>query len=317
MRSKKILFAIALAVIVSGCVTADRKPIFDANNGIIINEFSAEPMPANGGGEVTFFADIENAGGATARNVDVTLLGVDNPWKKNDNPVTKDDVTRRFDSMNPPSIDNRRPGDFKIANFILKTPNMPEGVKADFPVIARVTFEYSSSATMTMPAYSSALYAVKKNKGEVVDIQPRLENSHAPVQVRITRAPVPLIVDEKRGGNEIATFIFELVDVGSGSPLVMDQSNAIGLLNGRMTVTGPGVSFSDCLGQRDGNKIEPVPLDLIRLRSDRRVPFGCSIKIDRSQWQSASKSDSIVFIIELQYFYFVEKSVEVPVIGTG
>src|SRR3989338_1575905 len=199
-----------MLVLISGCINNERKPTFDANNGIIINEFSAEPVPAKAGDLVSFFVDIENVGGTTAKDIKVSLYGVENMWEdRNGNKITSTPSVD-YPEMKPPSLATNRAGDFKIASFFLKPSEiLPEGVTTNFPVTARATFTYSSTGTITMPAYSDTLYTTKKNKGEIIDISPRIDNTHAPIQIRISKATVPLVIDNKRAGNEIATYVFE------------------------------------------------------------------------------------------------------------
>ncbi len=317
MTNKKYLIFMVLLVFSAGCITGggERKPTIDQNNGIIISSFTAEPLPAKSDDLVSFFADIENVGGTTATNVVVSLYGIENVWRDANNNVVGSTPYVTYTDMKPPSLANNRAGDFKIASFNYKPTDLPEGVTTRFPVIARVTFQYHSTSTITIPAYSNTLYTAKKNKGEAIDIQPRVDNTHAPVQIRVTRATVPLIIDETRQRDEIATFLLEFIDVGSGSPVT---DNTIGRMMGTIKVAGPGVSFSDCLGVTSGGviTINANNIDLVKLRSDRRVPFGCSIKITRSSW-TATMSGNIVFTIDMDYKYFVEKTVEVPVTGIG
>lgn len=315
MLHKKYLVVMVLLVFSSGCIIGggERRPTVDPNNGILITSFTAEPLPAKSGDLVSFFADIENVGGTTATNIVVSLYGIQNVWKNRDGSVVGATPTVSYPDMKPPSLANNRAGDFKIASFYHMPSDLPEGVTTKFPVIARVTFDYHSTGTITIPAYSNTLYTAKKNKGEAIDIQPRVDNTHAPVQIRVTRATVPLIIEETRQNDEIATFLLEFVDVGSGSPVT---DNTIGRMGGTLAVNGPGVTFSDCLGVTSGNTIDVTGnrLDLVKLRSDRRVPFGCSIRIARNAW-TATMSGNIIFNIDMSYKYFVEKTVEVPVIG--
>ncbi len=310
---KKLLLLFALLVIVSGCITAERKPTIDANNGIIIKEFTAEMLPAKAGDLVSFFVDLENVGGTTAKSVRVSLYGVENLWKdKEGRDITTTPVIE-FPEMKPPSLATNRAGDFKVASWQLKpSENLPQGVTTNFPVTARVTFMYSSTSTISLPAYSETLYTAKKTRKEFIDSNPRVDNSFAPVQVMVTKATLPLVINDRRTGNEVATYVFEFADVGSGFPVTED---VVGRMKGRMELRGPGASFSDCLGATGGTVIDPIDIDLIKLRSDRRVPFGCAIKIDRSKW-AATMSGNIIFSIAMEYRYYVESTVEVPVIGT-
>ena len=72
---KKIIFLILIAVLISGCTSNTRVV---PNDGIVVNDFSVDPISAEATDTVRFFLDAENAGGTTARCVTTELFGVDN-----------------------------------------------------------------------------------------------------------------------------------------------------------------------------------------------------------------------------------------------
>lgn len=70
-----ILLILAL-LFAAGCVSQAKNP----NNGIVINEFTADPKIAEYGDTVRFFLDGENVGGTTAQCVTTELFGLEGGW---------------------------------------------------------------------------------------------------------------------------------------------------------------------------------------------------------------------------------------------
>ncbi|MBI3190513.1 hypothetical protein HYZ41_02300 [archaeon] len=81
---KKIILLIFLAVIISGC-TSNTRVI--PNDGIVVNDFSADPISAQATDTVRFFLDAENAGGTTAKCVTTELFGVDSWYDLTGTPI--------------------------------------------------------------------------------------------------------------------------------------------------------------------------------------------------------------------------------------
>lgn len=78
LKSSVLAIGVLLIVLISGCIGSNVK--VDANNGLIVNSFSADPQVAEATDYVRFFLDGENVGGTTATCVTTELYGVDN-WR--------------------------------------------------------------------------------------------------------------------------------------------------------------------------------------------------------------------------------------------
>jgi hypothetical protein len=85
---KKIIFLILIAVLISGCTSNTRVV---PNDGIVVNDFSVDPISAEATDTVRFFLDAENAGGTTARCVTTELFGVDNWYDISGVPISSYD----------------------------------------------------------------------------------------------------------------------------------------------------------------------------------------------------------------------------------
>ena len=82
------------------------------------------------------------------------------------------------------------------------------------------------------------------------------------------------------------------------------------------TINGPGAFFSNCLGQTGDEIFIPSDIaeNLLKIRSDKRAPFGCQIGIDRSRWiDNPVGTVSITF--QVFYRYYMDEEVTVRIVG--
>ncbi len=310
---KRFLVLILFLVFISGCL-GGREVKIEANNGLKITEFSADPLTAEFNDPVFFNVDIENVGGTTADNVELTLYGIKNVWRSSssESSVVSSNPEYSPGSMSPPDIVLNRPGDFEIWAGQYYPPILPEGVSSYFPVTARVTYDYHTTGTISIPAYSKSYYRI--NKGDV-ESAARVDNTNAPIQIALTKGTTPIVVDENLKGNEDATFIIEFRNVGDGWPISDGQIG--GFFSGESKITLHGnAEFKNCLGETGGNEASLSGVDFARLRSDGRMPIGCSISIPRNDWGIVSTGD-IIFTIDMRYRYYIEDTVSIKVIGTN
>ncbi len=328
---RKYILLMLLLVFVAGCV--GRQVKIEANNGLKFTEFFADPRVAEFSDNILFAIGVENVGGTTARNVELKLFGLENIWRhlSRDAPAAAADVTHDFNKENfdPPVPVQNRPGDLKIFTRTFRPPILPEGVEQDFPVTARVAFDYSTTGSIIVPTISKSLLKIRTDKGEAVDSVPRVTNSNGPLKIGLSRGTVPIVIDDTRTGEQEVTFVIEFVNVGDGFPIteVTGQAAArtLGLLQGSIALFGSGVRFDDKEGCLDIKPDAATPtkidftsanIDLLKLRSNGRLPLGCTVKIQRNAFTPIT-SGIITFSINMNYRYFVEKTIDIKVLGTG
>lgn len=71
----KAILPLALLIFIAGCIGSSVRT--DSTNGLIVNEFSADPLNPEAGDIVNFFLDVENVGGTTARCITTELFNID------------------------------------------------------------------------------------------------------------------------------------------------------------------------------------------------------------------------------------------------
>src|SRR3990167_7072510 len=141
MKKLLLILLIASVVLISGCVN-NRAVKTSENRGVTINSFTASPLQAYTGERVLFDLEVENIGGTTARNVQVDLFGVEGQWKDAFGNIIGDTQTKQIGTLRPPLTERNIPGDFKLVQWQLQTPTIPQGISPNLQVEARVTYDY-------------------------------------------------------------------------------------------------------------------------------------------------------------------------------
>ncbi len=220
-----------------------------------------------------------------------------------------------YPSIQPPLPQRNRAGQFVTSEWILRPPELPEGLEVDYPVTARVKYWYSSNANINIKAYNKDEYKRITDSGQQTQETMDVVNSFgSPIHITVQRGTNPIVVNQKTDGIELANYLVELQNTGAGFPLPItsDRYGETGLIFGTIEVRGPGAFFYDCLGQSRTNY---VFLDgLTKMRTDNTAPFGCTIGIDRTQWADRP-TDTISLVFNLHYVYYVDAQTTVKVLG--
>ncbi len=230
-------------------------------------------------------------------------------------------------SLSPPLPERNKAGQSWIAEWLLKPPVLPEGLRSDYTVTARTSYFYTSNAQVNIQAMNKDEF--KRREITRQNTYPPLvvENVYgAPIQIVATRGAQPMVInqDTRLGLVEYFSYTFELVNTGEGYPLPTDTdlpgisgpATESGYVFAVATINGPGAFFSNCLGQSGTEVFIPSSYaqNLVRIRSDKRAPFGCQIGIDRSRWiDTPVGTVSITF--QVFYRYYVDREATIRVIG--
>ncbi len=230
--------------------------------------------------------------------------------------------------LTPPVPERNKPGQSFIRTWNLKPPILPEGVTSDYKILARTSFFYTTNAHMNLDAWSRQEEKTRLDKGLSVTLPVVVDNSEGPIQVFVTSARNPVVVNPQSysGPLQFENIRFEFANVGQGFPLSTSgvelpgglPATDRGFIFATISVNGPGVFFSDCLGQSGVTEVlltGDVVANLVRLRgSTQSVPIACEIAIDRTQFATKPIA-SISFDVNLFYRYFVDSETLVHVRG--
>jgi uncharacterized protein YcfL len=326
MKKEAIFILIIAAVLISGC--AQSRPVnSNENRGVTINSFSASPIKVFSGEQVLFDAEIENIGGTTATNVRADLYGVEGQWYDSmgnpvDSSLTKLGETR----LKPPVPDRNIPGDFRIVQWQLTTPDFPQGISdQNVRVDLRVTYDYNTSGYMNVRLMSLDEWRRRQTNEQDVSNPDVLVNSNGPIKLSLARDyKDSLIIDNSADGEavQILPFKIQIDNVGDGYPITEEEGGLIGAggrLGGTIDLYGPaGIEFDECLGVAGGKHIELDDANIIvRLRESVNhgsVPITCTVRVDKDLWGNRF-NDYVQLIFNLKYKYYVDESVHVIVSG--
>jgi len=312
MKKYLLVLVVMTIIAISGCT--QRSTTVDVNNGLKINEFSADPIEAESNDLVTFLLEVENVGGTTAKDVVANLYGVQNQWLDTNNNKVDSTLTKEIGTLKPPDISRNIPGDFKMVQWTLRAPRMPEGTKQKLPVTVRVTYIYNTTGSIVIKAFSDQQQKIEQNLKNWPPANPFVvTNTNAPIKIDVpARYQNSIIVDTTNTDDQKEQLRIEFINVGKGWPVT---ENVPGRMYGTIRLYGPA-EFSDCLGVTSGNEIaiDESNIDLVKLKSDGKVPVACEIKINKDQWGNAPEG-IITMTFEMYYLYYLEETAPVTVIG--
>jgi len=316
-----VVLLLAAVVLASGC-TNSRSVNTSDSRGITINSFSVSPVKAFTGELVLFDLEIENIGGTTARNVQADLYGVEGQWKDITGNLIDSTLTQwGAITLKPPFPDRNIPGDFRIAQWQIATPDIPQGISTGLPVEARVTYDYNTSGFLQVKLVSQDEWRRKQLISEQVTEPFTISNSAGPLKLSIdSRFQKPIIVDTE-SDDLTYPFRIQIDNVGDGFPITPEDDATIrgagGRLQGTIDLLGPGAQFDGCLGITSGTHIDLDDADImVRLREVGRgsVPIACNIRIDKDTWGTRPE-DTMKMIFNIRYRYYVSASANVVVVG--
>ena len=230
-------------------------------------------------------------------------------------------------SLSPPLPERNKAGQSWIAEWLLKPPVLPEGLKSDYNVRARTSYFYTSNAQVNINAMNKDEFKRREIIGTANDRPLNVENVHgAPIQIVATRGSDPMVInqDTSLGPVEYFSYTFELVNTGEGYPLPTDAdvpgtvgpATESGYVFAVASINGPGAFFSNCLGQSGTEIFIPssVAQNLMKIRADKRAPFGCQVGIDRSRWVDTPVG-TVSITFQVFYRYYIDREATIRVIG--
>jgi len=293
MRAYRALFIILLAAVslTAGCIGQAPTTGVETNGIVIKNLFVDPPADQIQSGEiVTITADIENVGGATARNVVAELIGAS--WITTSVAaqfpmgsiilVNFDNVDDEGDSLTgttltPPDPRYGLPGQMKTVQFRMPAPLLAEGQKADFDLKIRVKYDYETSALAQISGYSRERYNSLYQQGK---LNPPATAS-IPVQVS-QNVPITISLlgpDKFIAGPGIYdeyTYQFTFRNVGTNLPITRSLTTGReedGLILGTIWIQGPGMFFRRCMGVAPEVLYSNVPSGLNQFFTSLQVQY--------------------------------------------
>lgn len=351
-KAKKSAVIMLLAIVfLSACVS--RQVRADANNGLVISRFFADPERIDSGDIFRVYMEVENVGQRTADKARLELIssafegqdispgaGVIKPGEPL--PEFRAERTERnyyFETLAPPKADYNQPGDFRVVSWPLQAPFVPEGTAKEFRLLGRLTYSYSTSAVATIPVYT-------KNEMRNTGLPKSFDaaGTSGPLKIEVS-GPKNIVVNTDPDAisisrSEFAVYTVTMRNTGDGIPIT---SGINGLVTGTMRFAG-GITPVDCLKekteafpasqvslpsqqtfkilQQQGYDPEAYQIDLpdgengLILRNGEAVTFSCTLALARGQWVSRPFGTATISF-DIDYTYFIEKEATVTVRGAS
>ena len=226
-----------------------------------------------------------------------------------------------FSQLSPILPQRNRPGQSQTYDWFFKPPILPEGLKVDYDVTARVSYAYTSNAHINIKVFNKEEYRRRQNLGEQLDYPIDIVNSYnAPIQVNVRQGSSPIIVstpsDFITDPIQRENYVLEFVNLGSGFPLPLESPDS-GFVIAVVEANGPGVYFEDCLGQRGGTELldHDIVRNLVKIRgATNSAPFSCTIAIDRAAWANVP-TGTISLTFRALHRYYTDAETKVTVLG--
>lgn len=178
---RKVVILLSLIILLSGCTMPwdGEEPITtgitqSATDGVIIESFSARDPYLISGAETKISMVVKNVGGALATNIELEPPSVEGLK------YSKEDCL----DLNPPIPDKNKVGDTCTKEWDFEAPIYSRKVvysREGF--LGKVTYDYSTSAKVTIPVYTSDRLNVLKREGKEPKGTPPTDNSYAPIHL--------------------------------------------------------------------------------------------------------------------------------------
>ena len=300
----KTLFAVlglVLIILASGCVGTTRPVIVSATDGLVINEFSSDITRYEDTEPVSLYLEIENIGGTTATNVDVSIIGA--PWDADPNPSGSQNFELEPPDLLPvPPV----PGEFKIFSWDLEPYiELPQGVELPVILTSRIEFDYSSNGVTQVPVINREEYKRRTTLGLEIPSLPNVTNSNGPVHIDVDQRGLPVVIES--GETQEASLRLYIKNVGTGAPI---KNYDIGNITIDLDLISTlDAEFTDCLGATSGTSASKE----IVLRRGESVTVPCTINIE----SVPTLYDYISVVFSTNYRYYIEQPLTVTIVGTS
>ena len=177
----KIVILLSLIILLSGCIIPWESEVSiptgitqSPTDGVIIESFGVRDPLLMSGAKTKILMFVRNVGGAVATNIELEPPHIDNlKYSKEYCP-----------DLNPPNPDKNKVGDTCIKEWDFEAPLYLKKVTYSREgFLGRVTYDYLTSAKVTIPIYTSDRLNVLKREGKEPKGTPSTDNSCAPIHL--------------------------------------------------------------------------------------------------------------------------------------
>lgn len=226
MRSINPLSAAFLVIVLFtlGCVDSSSAGTLKQGNGIVFNSFAFAPDKLKDNQISVLSLSFQNIGETKTGEVYVYLFGLSNDWNITANPNVASATTptiiskqkMKLNSMNAPDMDAKTPGEAVFISWPLRAPkDLPNSISFDYNAMARVCYEYNTTANAKVEVYSEEEYISKQIDTKI---------KQHPIVLTQTRAPIQIEIDSMQPVVYTNEIIFKIRMSNSGGGTIISNN---------------------------------------------------------------------------------------------
>ena len=314
------IFALAMAVLVSGCVQGGNQTVTTPTNvGLAMTGFYSSTDEVVGCDKTVRLTDeIENQGGHTLKKNDTLacLLGTNFPGKTSESLWANGTaICQKLakNKLGAADTENGIPGGMASFKWTVFSPYIQYPLTREDTFTARLYYKYQSTVATTLWIYNEDELTAEKQRGETVPSSIELQKTVGPVDISIDVPQYPVVAENGE------SFTIKVTVSNNGDGTVFNNS----IIDWGSSITTPPSIPSDDLNVLSIDLEVPTGLDAsgvgycaedlkeIELRKGESVTIPCDIKINEDI--TTKKSYPIRFTAT--YGYYSDKSVSVKVSG--
>jgi hypothetical protein len=269
--NKSILLAITAVLLVAGCTTPDGGQLFQqvttttvAGTGLVISDFTVDPTNVYSNANARIMMTAADKGGAPVPDTKSVIYLTGSALSLSDATGvywhnSAESIYKHFGkTMNPEDTVRGTQADEKTLTWSLTSPNVSKGQTRNDIFIGRIYYDYQTSVTGTVWAYSQAEADAARASGRTLN-KATLTSTTGPVALTVKTSPDPIVLSS---GDSSFTMTIKVSNVGGGALYKVGAVNyAVGSEDVTLTtdelnkvdiaISAPGITVTGCTGEQE------------------------------------------------------------------
>jgi len=292
------IFMLAAVVVISGCVGQPPGGI-TTGPGVIIKDFLPDFDRVESGEKVRLQVKIENTGGTPAKNTVLQLAGINaREWGTSEE--------QRLGDLLPVDLETNTPGGIVTKTFDLRAPQLPQGIEHQFEPVAKVGYDYKTTAVKGVMLVDIDELRAMKQRGQTPAVR-SVQSSGGPLSIDVKTGDV---IKTGEGRDSVQLFL-SITNTQWSSGGTVTSAGRGGNFDFPVSVkiSSTGVSVGSCTFTSGSGSSGTIDL---WQGKDGQV----TCELDISGRGPTFREETLI-TMELDYRYLIEKSTRVTVIGTA
>ncbi len=195
-----VLLSVLSVIAVSGCTGQ-----VNTGNGVVIEEFTPGFTEIYPGEPVVFYLKFRNAGSVDATNVFAEVLGLDEDWALSSSGIDGNRILRgevlpreslcQYDrtehhTLMAPDMTYGTEGESATCTWMYRAPGIPEGMKPEYPITARVFYDYRTDVVKSFTLAPAGEMLSYSQQGRALPAG-TVSSTRSPISISVeSRSPI-------------------------------------------------------------------------------------------------------------------------------